>query len=213
MGYSRFERFVTFTKVEFDKDKTIVSMNFNFPPGVNFGFTNDTKLISDGKEYAIQSMTGLELNKMFKVPEGGNAIEVSMTFEPLPMSTSSFDFVIGNSFLNFANVHNRQSQVGLTGTNWRDEQTGDWIIGFSDDKIVYDCKVWDVIQKKEHKDSYTIVAKCGDNSLNVSVGKEKKGKRTIVVNNESIVCDKIVTAYLPDYPVPDSGSPVKPCVE
>ncbi len=37
-----------------------------------------------------------------------------------------------------------QSDLGpLAGTMWRNEQTGDWDIGFTKKYAIYDCKLWD----------------------------------------------------------------------
>lgn len=207
MGYSRMKMMMKPTKVEFYQDKTVLTFNIKRPSGETIGFTSSTKLKTKGKEYAIQSIKEMNLNEGFTIPAGSRGMDIHMIFAPLPLDTRSFDFEMEGTPLKFTNIHSRNNQ-GITDTYWRNSQTGDWAIGFAKDNIIYDCKVWDIIQKAEKKDSYKFTAKCADMQLGVSVSKEKRGMRTITVNDQKFVCNKITTACLPDYPISDTNTTI-----
>lgn len=89
----------------------------------------------------------------------------------------------------------------LTDTYWRNEQTGDWLIGFSQKHVIYNNKVCDITNKTEKKDAYILTT---DDGTSVKVEKEKKGLRKISVGKQKPVeCSLITTAALPDYPKKD----------
>ena len=33
---------------------------------------------------------------------------------------------------------------GIMDTYWRDDKTGEWLIGLTEEKLIYDCKIWDI---------------------------------------------------------------------
>ena len=89
----------------------------------------------------------------------------------------------------------------LADTYWRNEQTGDWLIGFTQKHVIYNNKVWDITNKTEKKDTYILTI---DNGTSIKVEKEKKGLRKISVGKQKPVeCSLITTATLPDYPKKD----------
>lgn len=89
----------------------------------------------------------------------------------------------------------------LADTYWRNEQTGDWIIGFTQKHVIYNNKVWDITNKTEKKDAYILTI---DDGTSIKVEKEKKGLRKISVGKQKPVeCSLITTAALPDYPKKD----------
>jgi hypothetical protein len=89
----------------------------------------------------------------------------------------------------------------LADTYWRNEQTGDWLIGFSQKHVIYNNKVWDITNKTEKKDAYILTI---DDGTSIKVEKERKGLRKISVGKQKPVeCSLITTATLPDYPKKD----------
>ena len=89
----------------------------------------------------------------------------------------------------------------LADTYWRNEQTGDWIIGFTQKHVIYNNKVWDITNKTEKKDAYILTI---DDGTSIKVKKERKGLRKISVGKQKPVeCSLITTAALPDYPKKD----------
>jgi hypothetical protein len=65
----------------------------------------------------------------------------------------------------------------LTDTYWRNEATGDWLIGITPQHVIYKNKVWDIVSQTEKKDTYTLTLADGPA---IMVGKMKKGKRSII---------------------------------
>ena len=89
----------------------------------------------------------------------------------------------------------------LADTYWRNEATGDWLIGFASQHVIYSNKVYDIANQTEKKDVYTLTLSDG---TVIKVDKLKKGKRNITIGHEKpIACSPITTAALPDYPTKD----------
>ena len=97
---------------------------------------------------------------------------------------------------------------GITDTYWRDDKTGDWLIGLTEDKIIYDCKVWGISSMDESEGKYIIHAKCGSENLDISMGSEQDGKRTITIGGRPFDCSIISGWHLPDYPEKDTCSTI-----
>ncbi|MBO4827141.1 MAG: thioredoxin family protein [Prevotella sp.] len=91
---------------------------------------------------------------------------------------------------------------GIADTYWRNETTGDWLIGFAEKHVIYDSKVWSIVSQTEKKDSYELST---DNGTTIKVGKMKKGLRSISIgNNKPVTCSQITGTVLPDYPAKDT---------
>ena len=89
----------------------------------------------------------------------------------------------------------------IADTYWRNEQTGDWQIGFAEKHVIYNNKVWEIVCQTEKKDAYTLTA---DNGETIKVGKAKNGRRTIAIGKgKPVVCSQITTEHMPDYPTED----------
>ena len=73
-----------------------------------------------------------------------------------------------------------------------------------ENKVVYDCKVWDVVSQTEEEDTYTIQAVDGGKKLEVKIGKDEDGRRTIAINGKKVPCSIIGGEYLSDYPEADT---------
>ena len=90
-------------------------------------------------------------------------------------------------------------------TYWRDDKTGEWLIGLTEDRVIYDSKVWGISKMEERDGTYTIQANYGMNSLDISIGSEQNGKRTITIGDKQYDCSLIDNGwYLPDYPEKDT---------
>ena len=61
---------------------------------------------------------------------------------------------------------------GITDTYWRNEATGDWLIGFAPNHVIYNNKVWDIASQTMKKDAYTLTLHDG---TTIKVDKLKKG--------------------------------------
>ena len=97
----------------------------------------------------------------------------------------------------------------LSMSNWRDIKTGDWVIGFYEDGVVYNAHFWKYKQKEQKKRKYRFLITNGTKDMSLEVNEQKNDLRQIVFDNShSIICKKITTRQLPDYPVKDH-SPIK----
>jgi len=93
---------------------------------------------------------------------------------------------------------------GIMDTYWRDDKTGDWLIGLTEDRVIYDCKVWVIASKNESDGAYSILAENGADKLDISIGTENEGKRTITIDGKPFDCSLISGWRLPDYPEKDT---------
>ncbi len=206
-AYSKVMGILNVTKVEMNDTATIVSFHISMRAGNKMGFPDNVVLQAEGKDFKVKSSTVLKLNEIFIIPESGEA-DFALIFEPLPYSTKSITFSYPKGFA-ISNIRDRNApKEGLVDTYWRNDKTGDWVLGIAKDAVVYDCKVWSITSKKENKGAYSIEAVSGDKALSLMIGKEKGGKRTIKVDKEKMVCSMIATGYLPDYPVKDTVSAI-----
>ena len=93
----------------------------------------------------------------------------------------------------------------IANTYWRNEATGDWLIGFAEKQVIYDSRFWDIKSMTEKRGGYTLTVENGSDVLDIKVGKMKNGARTIKVgDSRAVKCSPITTATLPDYPVKDN---------
>ncbi|MBR6446061.1 MAG: TlpA family protein disulfide reductase [Prevotella sp.] len=198
------------TQVGFYNDRTDVVMRIYFPrKGYQWDFPIGDMLKADGKEYPIKGFAMKEgLNKEPVVFEKdkkysfqSDTLYMIFTFEPLPMNTKKFDYVSPDGF-SLLNIRNADCVPdGIADTYWRNDATGDWLIGFAPKHVIYRNQVWDIASQIEKKDAYTLTLTDG---TTIRVGKLKKGVRTIAVGNEKpIVCSPITGKNLPDYSTKD----------
>lgn len=98
----------------------------------------------------------------------------------------------------------------ITDTYWRNTKTGEWLIGFAENHVIYDCRTWKMLSSSEKKDKYEFSIVEGKDTLLVTVNKQKKGLRKVRIGkNKPIVCEAITTPYLPDYPTRDERTTFK----
>ena len=89
-------------------------------------------------------------------------------------------------------------------SDWRDPATGDWLMGFRPEGVVYDCRVWDYRTKVPEGDGWALLLESGGETLQVKVGREEDGRRSIAVDGgPATVCEKLPGRVMPDYPTAD----------
>ena len=157
-------------------------------------------LKADGKDYAVKGATVISLTEPYKIPAGGK-VDFSLIFDPIPENTYLISVAEPNAW-SIANVHDADSQpTGIADTYWRNETTGDWLIGFAKQHVIYNNKVYDIVSQTVKKDAYTLTLYDG---TTIHVGKMKNGLRQIAIGkNKAIVCSPITGTALPDYPTKD----------
>ena len=205
---SEFGILLEITRVEFGKDETRVMMHMAENPSLWVKFVSETYLMADGKRYALKSCEGLELDKEVYLTDHGQA-DVVFHFEPLPLTTGRFDFIEGDvkEAFKILGVENATARARrLFPSNWRNEQTGDWEIGFYDDFAIYDCRFWQYRHKEQKGDKYTFVLENDGQTMTVSVGKSKDGRRSIAIDGKAAEYGFISSVTLPDYPTKDTST-------
>lgn len=192
-----------FTKVEFTDTATIVSMHVTTRSVGGFGIPSSAKLIADGKDYAVKACSVAPIDSGVPLPESAE-LDCTVSFTPLPSTTKSFAFSIQGQVI-LENVHDRVvSRDGIKDSYWRDDKTGDWILGITEKNIIYDCKIWDISSMSEKKGIYTITATNNSEQISVTVGKEKNEQRSITIGKQKYVCSIINSVCLPPYPQKDT---------
>ena len=198
------------TKVELKADETVVYITARQRsdyPEYSFQFVGDTYLKADGKRYALKSADGIELNKFVQTGKDGRR-DMVFHFQPLPKGTRSFDFIEGDGngafqIKGIKPVEERWKQ--LFPSYWRDAQ-GDWKIAFCEECAIYDCKFWDYKQRDVNPktgEAY-IVMQNGNDVLKVTVGKDKKGRRSMQIGQQKVTYEMITSRFMPDYPTKDT---------
>ena len=198
------------TKVELKENETLVYMTVSQRLDYDdywFQFASGSYLKADGKQYAITSADGIQLDTHQQTGPDGTS-DVVLHFEPLPLSTKSFDFTEGDfsgawSITGIKPVEERWRQ--LLPSYWRDEK-GDWKIAFLEDQAIYDCRFWrykklDINQKTGEAE---MLLSSGTDDIKVIVGKDKKGKRTIQIGDQKASYSMITSRFMPDYPQKDT---------
>jgi len=198
MGYAN-APIINVNRVALYADRTDVSLHIDYRKGRQMGFSRGTALKAGGKDYKVTGATVINLDEPYTMTE--DTLNLTLTFEPLPMTTQRFDFTSPDG-LQLLNIRNANSlPEDITNTYWRNESTGDWMIGITPNHVIYKNKVWDIVSQTEKKDAYTLMLADGPTII---VGKMKKGQRIITIGKEKpATCSPIVTAALPDYPTKD----------
>lgn len=192
------------TKVAIYIDRTEVFLRLEVPQqmtGESVPLATKPTLTADGKTYAVKGATVISLTEPYTIPAGGK-VDFSLIFEPIPENTYLISVAEPNAW-SIANVHDADSQpTGIANTYWRNEATGDWLVGFAKQHVIYNNKVWDIVSQTVKKDAYTLTLNDG---TTIRIGKIKNGLRQIAIGkNKAIACSPITGAALPDYPTKDT---------
>ena len=199
-------------EVEFRKDETVLHITVKNHPGAKFSFGSCTVLKTEDMSYPIVSAkktrdgeTDLALDTHIPIPESGKT-DVALHFQPLPQDVKQFDLIEGyaRNFFKIWDITDPayKSQALLFNSNWRDAETGDWIISLFNDNAVYANKVWQYDKKTEKK----VVLASGNEKLSIAIGKEKDGKRIFNIGGKKQMLSAITTNTITDYPTTDNTS-------
>lgn len=191
---------VKVTQVAFYNDRTEISLHVDSRAGQWIRINEKSFLQADGKQYAIKDVTVLKLGEKYTLPT--DMLDFVLIFEPVPQDVQSVYFVEPNGW-QIGNI--RSASIlpqGLVDTYWRNDATGDWLIGIAPEHVIYKNKIYDIVSRKEKKDAYTLTL---DDETTIKVSKYKKGVRTFTIGNgKPVACSPITTAALPDYPTKDT---------
>ena len=200
---------ISFEKVELTDTATVLSVRAHHYPNHWIRMSTAPHLVAQDKEYKLIGCKDFEIGKEIFMPQDGDSC-FTLMFEPLPEDCEKFDFIEGNSAGDWKICDIDLTDKLRTYGYWRSTSTGEWFIAFTDNHIVYDCAVWDILTKEENGGKYTFTAQCGNEKMTVEVGKKRRGARRISVNGASAVkCTPITSRALPDYPVKDNRVGIK----
>ena len=191
------------TKVAIYDDRTEVFLHLEMPQQTtseSVPLATKPTLTADGKTYAVKGATVISLTEPYTIPADGK-VDFSLIFEPIPENTYLISVAELNAW-SIANLRDADSQpTGIADTYWRNEATGDWLIGFAKQHVIYNNKVYDIVSQIEKKDAYALTLNDG---TPIRVSKMKNGLRQIAIGkNKAIACSPITGAALPDYPMKD----------
>lgn len=194
------------TRVEFSSERTSLTFEFLLRPDFWFRMDSAVYLRAGDEICRLIGAEGVEINRMQFCP-----LECRRTFTlhfaPLPAGVERFDFIEPGKNQPFRIIGITDPSVTaqrIMDTNWRDETTGDWVIGFFRDGVIFDSRFWNYSGEKRPDTSSRFEISDGGESLTVSIGKLKKGKRKIRVGSEEMLCTMITSRTLPDYPQADT---------
>ena len=187
------------TKVGLYADRTEVGLRIKYRQGSWISIAKSTFIEANGKQYPIKDATVIGLDNRYTLST--NSFDFTLIFEPVPQQIKTFD-VIEPGGWEYRHLRNADDQPdGIANTYWRNEATGEWLIGFTANHVVYNNKVWDIVSQTKKKDAYSLMLAGG---LTIKVDKLKKGKRNITIGNgKPVGCSPITEATLPDYPTKD----------
>ena len=189
-GDGFFNTAIDVNRVELKKTETTVSVTVSLRSDYDsfkFQFASSTYLLADGKRYALVSADGIELDRFVKT-NADNKRDIVFHFQPLPLNTKVFDFIEGESDKAYKICGIRSAEERhkmLFPSYWRNESTGNWDIAFLGDYAIYDCKIWDIkAEVNEKSGEADITMSYGNETLNVKVGKNRKGIRNISIDGK-----------------------------
>ncbi|MDE7420348.1 MAG: TlpA family protein disulfide reductase [Muribaculaceae bacterium] len=190
---------VNVSLVEFKPDETIVRLHMRtLRPNMTYNIPSSTVIRTDEKEYALRSVEGHELDVPFN-PSIYSGDSLVLHFEPLPKGCKSFDLLTGDKPTNTRIIGITPHTTNLDESCWRNEKTGDWEIGFFPEGVVYDSRLWSYISRDHQAGKYVVTD--GKDKLTIEVGKEKNGKRSFNIGEQSPVSlSRIIGNTLPAYP-------------
>ena len=197
------------SKVELLDKETIVHLNVKNPG--SFQFAKQTYLTTpDGKQYVVTDGKATCKEEIdFPLGQWYNPTvpytNIALHFNPLPADVERFHLIEGpwhDAFRIWNITEGKTADMSeLFNSNWRNDQTGDWVLGLYTDNAVYNNKVW----KYEEKNDKKVVLIDGQEKVTIVVGKEKAGKCQFTINGQKVTLSSF-GSVLPAYPTADNTS-------
>lgn len=211
-GDGFFNTAIEVNHVEMNKEETVlhlvIYLRSDYQENFRFQIPNTSYLTANGKRYKSISIDGMNFDEWTNTDKDGKK-DIAIHFEPLPMDTYSFDFQEADNdnawkIKGIRSIENRWKDP--LPSYWRNDKTGDWEIAFlREPYAIYDNKIWDTQIAVNHTTGEAEgTMTCGNETIKVSIGKNKKGKRTISLNGKKAVYSMITDRFLPDYPTKDT---------
>ena len=188
--------------VEFMPDKTILHFTAAYLENRDYDFSPESYILVDSVRYDVVAADGINLADSIKHITD-DVKHFTLQFPPLPQDTQKFDFFNGSKYVIKGINDGSRRRASILPSDWRDDKTGDWLISFYDEGVVYDSRFWNYAGAKPGDGKSTFDITDGKSTVAVSVGKAKNGRRKIKLDGRSADCSIISGRTLPPYPVPD----------
>lgn len=198
---TRYSGDVDITRVEFKPDETVVTLSWLGDGDIRMA--SSTYLRVDTMKYMIRKHPDTPLDEWFDA----TTKPAIFHFAPLPDNTRQFDLIeeTERGFRVNAVVNLSDTVLALFPSDWRNDATGDWMLSLLPEKVIFNSRVWDYIDRKEDANGCTTVSiACGEERHTISISLEKNQIRKISIDGGNpIACSRVVKHFLPDYPVKD----------
>lgn len=205
-GY--FSPAINVTEVEINPSATVLHMAVSYRPIFSFSISSGAHIKAGADSLIITGAEGISLDTAeFCQPEVER--HFSLSFPPLPPGTEIFDFHSGTGFDIFGISDFASVEKELLPSNWRNDATGDWEIGFFGEGVIYDGRFWNYVGDHRPGKSGRIEISDGDRNLDIRIGKLKNGRRNIRIGDRNVRCSMITGRTLPAYPVKDESTTFK----
>ncbi|MDE6703762.1 MAG: hypothetical protein K2K00_08815, partial [Muribaculaceae bacterium] len=202
-GY--FLRLLEVKKVELTPEETILHFHAGYRPEFAFNLTGDSYLLVDSVKYhaiggeCIDHTIGIGIDTIRT-----ESIDFALRFPALPAGTEKFDFINNPDFRIQGITDGSARRSTLIPSNWRDDKTGDWVIGFFDNCVVYDARFWNYVGATPAQNAKTFEITDGAQTLKIAGSKAKDGHRKIQIGNKPFNCSAITGRTMPPYPTNDT---------
>lgn len=188
--------------VELRPDETLLHFTAALLDNRDYDFSSETYILVDSVRYDAVSADGMNLTDGIK-RISDDVKHFTLRFPPLPQDARSFDFFNGSKFAIKGINDGSRRRASILPSDWRDDKTGDWLISFYDEGVIYDSRFWNYAGAKPGDGKSTFDITDGKSTVAVSVGKAKNGRRKIKIDGRATDCSIITGRTLPPYPVPD----------
>lgn len=168
-----------------------------------FQFSKKAYLLAEGKQYPVVAADGITFDRFHQTDKDGT-LDIVFHFRPLPKTTRSFDFISYKDGVRIEGIKPAEERwKELFPSYWRDDKTGEWKIAFfgKEQCAIYDNKIWQMHAEANPATGEADITLTREGErLNVRVGKNKKGKRTMQIGAQKMTLSMITRRFMPDYP-------------
>ena len=144
-GYNSHSHVFSIAQVALGNDRTEGTFHVSFRPNHWIRMASTSYLQVGDRRFAMrkekpqwpaEGSTLIMPDEQFILPESGE-VQFTMVFDALPRESTHFDWIEPAGWKIFNIRPCNVLPQGLTDTYWRNEATGEWLIGFAEHHIIY----------------------------------------------------------------------------
>lgn len=198
----------TVNGVEFFSDSTKVHFHLEKRLGYSFRFAEPTFALVGDVKYPCIGAGNVMLGQYSGMPESGE-MDFSLIFKPFPSDTEEFSIIedVEQGFA-FRNIRNSEHvPARIADTYWRDDRSGNLLIGFADSIVFYDSKAWRMTDMKEKKGKWHVEMEKDGMRRAIDMDKLSGRVRKVRIDDgKPIAASYIGGNTMPDYPADSTGA-------